>query len=66
MVSLSPDPVIEEISCIVLSNSFGRATGISAIVKNVPSMAIDSIESINKKTLPKKAHAIFVEIRKAK
>ena len=65
-VMLSPDPVIKEISGTALSNSFGRAHGISDCARDALSTAIRSIESINRKTLARRARVIHVEARQEK
>ena len=65
-VTLSPDPMIAEISHISLSSSFGNAHGISDHAKDALSEAINSVQSISRKTIPKSACAVQVEVRKEK
>ena len=65
-VTLSPDPVIEEISGIALSNNFGLAHGISQGARDALSTAIKSVASINRKTLARSAHDIQVKRRQEK
>ena len=65
-VTLSSDPMIEEISRIALSSNFGHAHEISNLSRDALSTAINSIASINRKTLHKSACSIHVEARKEK
>ena len=52
-VTLSPDPMIAEISHFSLSSRFGHARGISELAKNALSIAIKSVQSISRNTIPK-------------
>ena len=52
-VTLSPDPMIAEISHFSLSSSFGHAHGIFYLAKDALSTAIKSVQSICRKTIPK-------------
>ena len=65
-VTISPDPMIKEISHIALSNNFGLAHGISDIAREALVMATESIEVINKKTLPRAARTVHVQAREDK
>ena len=53
-VCLSPDPLINEISSIALSNSFMEEHGIPLEAKTIHTKAIQSIETITRKTLSRK------------
>ena len=65
-VTLPPDPMIAEISHFSLSNNFSHAHGISDLAKDALSAAINSVQSISRKTIPKSAHAVHMEARKEK
>ena len=52
-VILSPDPMIAEISHFSLSNSIGHAHEISDLAKDALSAAINSVQSISRKIIPK-------------
>ena len=56
-VTLSPDPMIAEISHFSLLSSFGHAHGISELAKDALSIDIKSVQSISRKTIPKLARA---------
>ena len=63
-VTLSPDPMIAEISHFSLSSSFGHARGMSDLAEDALSTAINSVQSINRMTIPKSTHAVHVEAKK--
>ena len=67
-VTLSSDPIIVRKSHvrISLSSNFGHAHEISDLARDALSTAINSIASINRKTLHKSACSIHVEARKEK
>ena len=50
-VAVSPDPMIQEIAGIALSNQFALAFGITDMARAALSTAIKLVESINRKTL---------------
>ena len=58
----SRDPLIEEIASLVLSSYMNSPLGSSEVSTNVLSLAIDSVESINRKTLTKAMKGILKEI----
>ena len=65
-VAVSPDPMIQEIAGIALSNQFALAYGITDTTRAALSTAIKSVESINRKTLARSAHALHAEVREEK
>lgn len=60
-VTISKDPLIEEISDLALSLSFRSAQGIRDCVGDALSLAISSVESINRKTLQRALRVEMVE-----
>ena len=65
-VTLSPDPLIKEISASALSRGFGHACGITDETRDILSLATSSIESISRKTLPRATRAVHLEHRREK
>ena len=65
-VTLSSDPMIKKILRIALSSNFGHAHEISNLSRDALPTAINSITSINRKTLHKSACSIHLEARKEK
>ena len=60
-VTVSHDPLVEEIASLDLSPHMRSALGSSKATEDVLRWAIDSIESINKRTLPKAVKYIMKE-----
>ena len=65
-VTVSPDPMIQEISHIALSSNFGLAHEIPDMAREALIVATESIESINRKTLPRTARTFQVQAREEK
>ena len=65
-VTISPDPMIQDISHIALSSNFGLAHEIPDMAREALIVATESIESINRKTLPRTACTFQVQAREEK